>query len=150
MILDNKIKEINIIENYESKLKMLEETTETNKQQIYYLSKENENLLEETAQLKKEKDQLYIMTNKRSQTKGREGEQDILEYLRSKFEYSNAIVEYVGKDQKYSSDIYLEYEKLKCVIEIKNNESSIQKNDIKKFENIYIKKEHYNCGILYL
>jgi|688.fasta_scaffold189886_2 hypothetical protein len=150
-----KIKEINIKENYESKIKILEdkinnikeEITENNKHQIYYLSKENEKLHEETAQLKKEKDQLYIITNKSSQTKGREGEQDILEYLRTKFEYSNAKIEYVGKDQKYSSDIYLEYDKLKCVIEIKNHASTIQKNDIKKFEEMYIKKEIYNCGI---
>jgi hypothetical protein len=46
------------------------------------------------------------MTNK-----SREGEQDILEYLRTKFEYSNAKIEYVGKDQKNSSDKYLEYDK---------------------------------------
>ena len=164
IILENKIKdkderfkskEINIIENYESKVNILEEkikyikeeTAENSKQEINYLSKENEKLLTETAQLKQEKDQLYILTNKKAQTKGREGEQDILDYLRSKFEYSNAIVEYVGKDQKYSSDIYLEYEKLKCVIEIKNHESAIQKNDIKKFEEVYIKKESYNCGM---
>jgi hypothetical protein len=124
-----------------------EETSENNKKEIYYLSKENEKLIIETTQLKQEKDQLYILTNKKAQTKGREGEQDILEYIRTKFEYSNAIVEYVGKDQKYSSYIYLEYEKLKCVIEIKNHESAIQKNDIKKFEEVYIKKERYNCGM---
>lgn len=144
IILENKIKdkderfkskEINIIENYESKVNILEETTE------------NEKLIIETAQLKQEKNQLYILTNKKAHTKGREGEQDILDYLRSKFEYSNAIVEYVGKDQKYSSDIYLEYEKLKCVIEIKKHETAIQKNDIKKFEEVYIKKESYNCGM---
>jgi hypothetical protein len=33
------------------------------------------------------------------------------------------------------------------VIEIKNHASTIQKNDIKKFEEVYIKKENYNCGI---
>ena len=153
IILENKIKDKD--ERYEDKVNILEEkikyikeeTAENSKQEINYLSKENEKLLIETTQLKQEKDQLYILTNKKAQTKGREGEQDILDYLRSKFEYSNAIVEYVGKDQKYSSDIYLEYEKLKCVIEIKNHESAIQKNDIKKFEDVYIKKESYNCGI---
>lgn len=153
IILENKIKDKD--ERYEDKVNILEErikyikeeTAENSKQEINYLSKENEKLLIETAQLKQEKDQLYILTNKKAQTKGREGEQDILDYLRSKFEYSNAIVEYVGKDQKYSSDIYLEYEKLKCVIEIKNHESAIQKNDIKKFEEVYIKKESYNCGM---
>lgn len=152
-ILEEKIKDKE--ERYEDKVNILEEkiknikeeTAENSKKEIYYLSKENEKLIIETTQLKQEKDQLYILTNKKAQTKGREGEQDILEYLRTKFEYSNAIVEYVGKDQKYSSDIYLEYEKLKCVIEIKNHESAIQKNDIKKFEEMYIKKEKYNCGI---
>ena len=153
MILEEKIKDKE--ERYEDKVNILEEkikyikeeTAENSKKEIYYLSKENEKLIIETTQLKQEKDQLYILTNKKAQTKGREGEQDILEYIRSKFEYSNAIVEYVGKDQKYSSDIYLEYEKLKCVIEIKNHESAIQKNDIKKFEEVYIKKERYNCGM---
>ena len=152
-ILEEKIKDKE--ERYEDKVNILEEkikyikeeTAENSKKEIYYLSKENEKLIIETTQLKQEKDQLYILTNKKAQTKGREGEQDILEYLRTKFEYSNAIVEYVGKDQKYSSDIYLEYEKLKCVIEIKNHESAIQKNDIKKFEEVYIKKERYNCGM---
>ncbi len=152
-ILENKIKDKD--DRYEDKVNILEEkikyikeeTAENSKQEINYLSKENEKLLIETTQLKQEKDQLYILTNKKAQTKGREGEQDIIDYLRSKFEYSNAIVEYVGKDQKYSSDIYLEYEKIKCVIEIKNHESAIQKNDIKKFEEVYIKKENYNCGI---
>jgi hypothetical protein len=152
-ILEEKIKDKE--ERYEEKVNILEEkiknikeeTAENSKKEIYYLSKENEKLLIETTQLKQEKDQLYILTNKKAQTKGREGEQDILEYLRTKFEYSNAIVEYVGKDQKYSSDIFLEYEKIKCVIEIKNHESAIQKNDIKKFEEVYIKKERYNCGI---
>jgi hypothetical protein len=33
------------------------------------------------------------------------------------------------------------------VIEIKNHASTIQKNDIKKFEEMYIKKEIYNCGL---
>lgn len=152
-ILEEKIKDKE--ERYEDKVNILEEkikyikeeTAENSKKEIYYLSKENEKLIIETTQLKQEKDQLYILTNKKAQTKGREGEQDILEYLRTKFEYSNAIVEYVGKDQKYSSDIYLEYEKIKCVIEIKNHESAIQKNDIKKFEEVYIKKERYNCGM---
>ena len=152
-ILEEKIKDKE--ERYEDKVNILEEkiknikeeTAENSKKEIYYLSKENEKLIIETTQLKQEKDQLYILTNKKAQTKGREGEQDILEYIRTKFEYSNAIVEYVGKDQKYSSDIYLEYEKLKCVIEIKNHESAIQKNDIKKFEEVYIKKERYNCGM---
>ena len=152
-ILEEKIKDKE--ERYEDKVNILEEkiknikeeTAENSKKEIYYLSKENEKLIIETTQLKQEKDQLYILTNKKAQTKGREGEQDILEYLRTKFEYSNAIVEYVGKDQKYSSDIFLEYEKLKCVIEIKNHESAIQKNDIKKFEEVYIKKERYNCGM---
>ena len=152
-ILEEKIKDKE--ERYEDKVNILEEkikyikeeTAENSKKEIYYLSKENEKLIIETTQLKQEKDQLYILTNKKAQSKGREGEQDILEYLRTKFEYSNAIVEYVGKDQKYSSDIYLEYEKLKCVIEIKNHESAIQKNDIKKFEEVYIKKERYNCGM---
>ena len=152
-ILEEKIKDKE--ERYEDKVNILEEkikyikeeTAENSKKEIYYLSKENEKLIIETTQLKQEKNQLYILTNKKAQTKGREGKQDILDYLRSKFEYSNAIVEYVGKDQKYSSDIYLEYEKIKCVIEIKNHESAIQKNDIKKFEEVYIKKERYNCGM---
>lgn len=157
-----KNKELNIINKYETKVNILEdriqeftirvnnikvETAENSKHEMKYLSKENERLIQETEQLKKEKDQLYTITNKKCQTKGREGELEILEYLKSKFEYSNAIVEYVGKDQKYSSDVYLEYEKLKCVIEIKKHESLIQKNDIKKFEEVYIKKESYNCGM---
>lgn len=33
------------------------------------------------------------------------------------------------------------------MIEIKNHESAIQKHDIKKFEEVYIKKERYNCGM---
>ena len=33
------------------------------------------------------------------------------------------------------------------MIEIKNHASTIQKNDIKKFEEMYIKKENYNCGL---
>lgn len=37
--------------------------------------------------------------------------------------------------------MYLEHNKLKCVIEIKNHNSTIQKNDIKKFEEVDIKLE---------
>lgn len=43
--------------------------------------------------------------------------------------------------------MYLEHNKLKCVIEIKNHNSTIQKNDIKKFEEVYINKEKYNSGL---
>ena len=56
----------------EEKIKYIkEETAENSKKEIYYLSKENEKLIIETTQLKQEKDQLYILTNKKAQTKGR-------------------------------------------------------------------------------
>ena len=147
--------ELNIKNEYVNKIKLLEDTlanireksAEMNKFELIYKEERIINLSKENEELKQEKNQLYLLTNKKSQTKGKEGEQEIIEYLKSKFEYSNAIVENVGRDQKFSSDIYLEYEKIKCVIEIKKHETAIQKNDIKKFEEVYIKKENYNCGI---
>lgn len=140
---------------YENKIKILEEKIKNNSElEIYKVKLENSNekitkLKEELNEVKEDKIQLYNLTNKSNQTKGREGEQEILDYLKSKLELdSESIIEYVGKDKKYSSDLELKYKNLNnCVIEIKNHKNEIYNNDIKKFEEVYIKQEKYNCGI---
>lgn len=145
--IDNKYK--NKIELLEDKLLNIKNQTEREyKIRLEYEEARNKELEESKIKLEKDKEQLLILTNKKAQTKGVEGELEIYNYLKSKIELNNnSKIENVSKDKKESSDLYLEHNKLKCVIEIKNHNSTIQKNDIKKFEEVYINQEKYNSGI---
>lgn len=145
--IHNKYK--NKIELLEDKLLNIKNQTEREyKIRLEYEEARNKELEESKIKLEKDKEQLLILTNKKAQTKGAEGELEIYNYLKSKIELNNnSKIENVSKDKKESSDLYLEHNKLKCVIEIKNHNSTIQKNDIKKFEEVYINQEKYNSGI---
>ncbi len=145
--IHNKYK--NKIELLEDKLLNIKNQTEREyKIRLEYEEARNKELEESKVKLEKDKEQLLILTNKKAQTKGVEGELEIYNYLKSKIELNNnSKIENVSKDKKESSDLYLEHNKLKCVIEIKNHNSTIQKNDIKKFEEVYINQEKYNSGI---
>lgn len=91
---------------------------------------------------------LILLTNKKAQNKGIEGEQDIYNYLQNQLLLNEKNkIENVSKDKKENSDLYLQYNKLNCVIEIKNHKTTISTTDIKKFEEVYINQEKYNCGI---
>ena len=141
---------------YKSKIEILEDNLLNVKSQIEreykirleYEEARNKELEEYKNKLEKDKEHLINLTNKKAQTKGVEGELEIYNYLKSKIELNdNSKIENVSKDKKESSDLYLEHNKLKCVIEIKNHNSTIQKNDIKKFEEVYINQEKYNSGL---
>lgn len=146
-MVENKYK--NKIELLEDKLLNIKNQTEREyKIRLEYEEARNKELEEYKTKLEKDKEHLLILTNKKAQTKGVEGELEIYNYLKSKIELNdNSKIENVSKDKKESSDLYLEHNKLKCVIEIKNHNSTIQKNDIKKFEEVYINQEQYNSGL---
>jgi len=148
--------ELDMENRYKNKIKILEDNLENIKNQIEreyqirleYEEARNKELEKAKINLEKDKEQLLILTNKKAQTKGVEGELEIYNYLKSKIELNDqSKIENVSKDKKESSDLYLEHNKLKCVIEIKNHSSTIQKNDIKKFEEVYINQEKYNSGL---
>jgi Zn finger protein HypA/HybF involved in hydrogenase expression len=148
--------EENIENKYKNKIEILEDNLLNVKSQIEreykirleYEEARNKELEEYKKKLEKDKEHLINLTNKKAQTKGVEGELEIYNYLKSKIELNdNSKIENVSKDKKESSDLYLEHNKLKCVIEIKNHNSTIQKNDIKKFEEVYINQEKYNSGL---
>lgn len=140
----------NILEIMNEKIKNIKEQTENEyKLRIEYITKQNEELEKMKTKIENEKDQILFLTTKNIQTKGKEGELEVEEYIRKKIEIINnkSKIENVSKDKKESSDLYLEHNKLKCVIEVKNHKSTISKNDLKKFEEVYIKNIKYNCGI---
>ena len=148
--------ELDVENRYKNKIKILEDNLENIKNQtereykirLEYEEARNKELEEIKIKLEKDKDQLLILTNKKAQTKGVEGELEIYNYIKSKIELNEkSKIENVSKDKKESSDLYLEHNKIKCVIEIKNHNSAIQKNDIKKFEEVYINQEKYNSGL---
>jgi len=148
--------ELDVENRYKNKIKILEDNLENIKNQtereykirLEYEEARNKELEEIKIKLEKDKDQLLILTNKKAQTKGVEGELEIYNYIKSKIELNEkSKIENVSKDKKESSDLYLEHNKIKCVIEIKNHNSAIQKNDIKKFEEVDINQEKYNSGL---
>jgi len=165
---DNELKYKNKIDILEDKLKNLKETlTEKHEIEIIKLNNVIENydqvnkiklkneieknikLENEVLELKQEKELLYSLTKvKPNQTKGKEGELTVYKYLYDKLNLDNEnYIEDVSKDQRFSSDLYLKYKKLNCVIEVKNIETNIYDKDIKMFETKYICDERYNCGI---
>lgn len=148
--------ELDMENRYKNKIKILEDNLENIKAQtereykirLEYEEARNKELENAKINLEKDKEQLLILTNKKAQTKGADGELEIYNYIKSKIELNEkSKIENVSKDKKESSDLYLEHNKLKCVIEIKNHNSTIQKNDIKKFEEVYINQEKYNSGL---
>lgn len=148
--------ELDMENRYKNKIKILEDNLENIKAQtereykirLEYEEARNKELENAKINLEKDKEQLLILTNKKAQTKGVDGELEIYNYIKSKIELNEkSKIENVSKDKKESSDLYLEHNKLKCVIEIKNHSSTIQKNDIKKFEEVYINQEKYNSGL---
>lgn len=148
--------ELDMENRYKNKIKILEDNLENIKTQtereykirLEYEEARNNELEKAKINLEKDKEQLLILTNKKAQTKGVDGELEIYNYIKSKIELNEkSKIENVSKDKKESSDLYLEHNKLNCVIEIKNHNSTIQKNDIKKFEEVYINQEKYNSGL---
>jgi len=148
--------ELDTENRYKNKIEILEEKLENIKAQtereykirLEYEEARNKELERAKINLEKDKEQLLILTNKKSQTKGLEGELEIYNYIKSKIELNEkSKIENVSKDKKESSDIYLEHNKLKCVIEVKTHRSTLQKNDFKKFEEVYINQERYNSGL---
>lgn len=148
--------ELDMENRYKNKIKILEENLENIKTQtereykirLEYEKARNKELENAKINLEKDKEQLLILTNKKAQTNGADVEVEIYNYIKSKIELNEkSTIENVSKDKKESPDLYLQYNKLKCVIEIKNHSSTIQKNDIKKIEEVYINQEKYNSGL---
>ncbi len=138
------------------KIKILDDNLENIKTQtereykirLEYEEARNNELEKAKINLEKDKEHLLILTNKKAQTKGVDGELEIYNYIKSKIELNEkSKIENVSKDKRESSDLYLEHNKLNSVIEIKNHNSTIQKNDFKKFEEVYINQEKYNSGL---
>lgn len=143
---------INLKEKYEIEISKLKNDLACY-DQVTKLKLDNEieknNKLEELLLVaNKEKERFFTLNNKSNQTKGRDGELQIMHYLESNFlEDDNIIIEDVSKDKKLNSDIYLKYKNLNCVMEIKNFNGNVNENNLSKFENEYINNSNYNCGL---
>jgi hypothetical protein len=150
-VYENKYKyqEEDINNKYKNKIEILEEKIKNIKEQTeleYKIRLEYEK--KRVEDLEKNNNNLILLTNKKAQNKGIEGEQEIYNHIKNQLLLNeNSAIYNVSKDKKENADLYLKHNKLNCVIEIKNHTTTIHKNDIKKFEEVYIKQEKYNCGI---
>jgi len=76
------------------------------------------------------------------------GSRHVSDYINLNIPLTNSdYVEDLSINKDFSSDLYLKYKNLHCLIQIKNKESKIDENDIEEFDMKIFKNKKYNCGI---
>lgn len=108
------------------------------------------NEIEKNKKLEEDKERLYEILNKNEKIVniGNIGEEYILDALEKYIEYvPNSCVERIGQNHAEEGDISLTYDCLRCIIEIKNYTNQITPITLKKFNEVYMKREQYNCGM---
>lgn len=128
-----------LLEKKESEIKMLEYKMEEKEKQ-YIQSK---NINEEIDGIKTNINKFFKSDN---MTLGNMGEDYIYNYINKYFMMTDAAVEKVS-GLSNACDIFLKYKSLKCGIEAKNHSSTIKNDVIKRFTEVDIKNDNYNCGI---
>lgn len=138
--LNDKEKEYAVLlEKKESEIKMLEYKMEAKEKELSHAK----NINEEINDIKTNINKFFKSDNI---TLGNMGEDCVYNYINKYFLMSDATLEKVS-NLSNSCDIYLKYKSLKCGIEVKNHSTSIKTDVIKRFTEVDIMNENYNCGI---
>lgn len=133
----------NVMENNlnfrESEIKMLEYKLEEKEKQYTH----EKNINAEINDIKTNINKFFKGDNK---TLGNTGEDYVYNYINKYFMMTEACIERVN-GLSNACDIFLKYKSLKCGIEVKNHSSTIKNDVIKRFTEVDIKNDNYNCGI---
>lgn len=128
-----------LLEKKESEIKMLEyKMREKDKE---YINAKNIN--DEINNIQNNINKFFKSDN---MTLGSMGEDYIYNYINKYFMMTEACIEKVN-GLSNACDIFLKYKSLKCGIEAKNHSSTIKNDVIKRFTEVDIKNDNYNCGI---
>jgi hypothetical protein len=128
-----------LLEKKESQIKMLEYKIEEQEKQYTH----EKNINTEIDDIKTNINKFFKGDNK---TLGDTGEDYVYNYINKYFMMTDATLEKVS-NLSNSCDIFLKYKFLKCGIEVKNHSTTIKTDIIKRFTEIDIVNENYNCGI---
>lgn len=123
----------------ESEIKMLEYKLETKEKEL----SNAKNINAEINDIKTNINKFFKSDNI---TLGDMGEDYVYNYINKHFMMSDSTVERVG-GLNNACDIFLKYKSLKCGIEVKNHSATIKNDVIKRFTEVDIKNDNYNCGI---
>lgn len=134
----------NVMENNlkfrESEIKMLEYKLETKEKELI----NEKNINAEINDIKTNINKFFKSDN--NQTLGNLGEDYVYNYINKYFMMTDACIEKVN-GLSNACDIFLNYKSLKCGIEVKNHSTTIKTDVIKRFSEVDIKNDNYNCGI---
>jgi hypothetical protein len=128
-----------LLEKKESQIEILKYKMEE-KEKEYIHAK---NINEEIGDIKTNINKFFKSDN---MTLGNMGEDYIYNYINKYFMMTEACIEKVN-GLSNACDIFLKYKSLKCGIEAKNHSSTIKNDVIKRFTEVDIKNDNYNCGI---
>lgn len=133
----------NVMENNlkfrESEIKMLEYKLETKEKELI----NEKNINAEINDIKTNINKFFKGDN---MTLGNMGEDYVYNYINKYFMMTEACIERVN-GLSNACDIFLKYKSLKCGIEVKNHSTTIKSDVIKRFTEVDIMNENYNCGI---
>lgn len=128
-----------LLEKKESQIEILKYKMQE-KEKEYIQSK---NINEEIDGIKTNINKFFKSDN---MTLGNMGEDYIYNYINKYFMMTEACIEKVN-GLSNACDIFLKYKSLKCGIEAKNHSATIKNDVIKRFTEVDIKNDNYNCGI---
>ncbi len=127
------------LEKKDSEIKLLNYKLETIQEQL----SEKQQVNKEINEIKESINRVFRNNNA---VLGASGEQFVYNYIKDQTILNDSQIEDVSGSSN-ACDMFLQYKSIKCGIESKNHKDAVKTDSIKRFVEIDIKNENYNCGI---